>query len=287
MKKLRPVAMLLALFVVASMTSCTKEGVYTPKEKIKRVYVSSTYTEKYLSQSWNWDGKLLESINHYSSSGTLSWTEDFTYDGKRLVRVDDFLGSEYTAYEYDGRYLKNANYYYRGNLEVTSKYEYSNGKMSKMTITNYDSKSGKMGHLESSFIPFQTEMVKACNKCLTKLQSNNLEKEIDVITFQFTWDGNNVNKIVATIDGDLASVTIQYDSKKNPLKGYHDLETDIEGLPVMILSSNNITKMIATSDGENEVLDYTYQYNSNDYPIMQIEKYPGEDYQSITYYEYE
>ena len=45
--------------------------------------------------------------------------------------------------------------------------------------------------------------------------------------------------------------------------------------------------MIATYEGENEVLDYTYQYNSDDYPVMQIEKYPGEDYQHIVYYEYE
>ena len=197
MKRFRPVAMLLALFVVASMTSCTKEGVYAPKEKIKRMYVSSTYTEKYLSQSWNWDGKLLKSINHYSSNGTLSWTEDFTYDGKRLVRVDDFIGSEYTTYEYDGKYLKNANYYYRGNLDATANYEYSNGKMSKMTITNYDSKSRGTGHLESSYLPFQTEVVKACNKCLTKLQSNNLEKALDMVIYQFTWEGNNVSKVVA------------------------------------------------------------------------------------------
>lgn len=289
MKKFRPVAMLLALFVVASMTSCTKEGVYTPKEKIKRMYVSSTYSEKYLSQSWNWDGKLLKSINHYSSNGTLSWTEDFTYDGKRLVRVDNFLGSEYTTYEYDGKYLKNANYYYRGNLEATSSYEYSNGKMSKMTITYYDSKSGTMGHLESSYIPFQDEVVKACNKCMAKLQSNNLEKALDMITYQFTWEGNNVSKIVAMEDGDMATVAIQYDSKNNPLKGFHSLYSDVDDDmgPVVIRSKNNVTKMIATYEGENEVLDYTYQYNSDDYPVMQIEKYPGEDYQHIVYYEYE
>ena len=206
MKSFRPVAMLLALFVVASMPSCTKEGVYTPKEKIKRVYVSSSSTEKYLSQSWNWDGKLLSSIDHYSSSGSLSWTEDFTYDGKRLARVDDFIGSESTVYEYDGKYLKNANYYYRGELTASSTYEYSNGKMSKMTITNYDSKSRGKGHLETSYLPFQDEVVKACNKCLTMLQSNNLEKALDIMTYQFTWEGNNVSKVVATADGEMATV---------------------------------------------------------------------------------
>lgn len=289
MNKFKSFAILLGVLFVASMTSCTKEGVYTPKEKIKRVYVSSSSTDKYLSQSWNWDGKLLESINHYTSNGTLSWTEDFTYDGKRLVRVDDFLGSEYTAYEYDGKYLKNANYYYKGNLEATANYVYSNGKMSKMTITYYESKSGRMCHLETSYIPFQDEVVKACNKCLTKLQSNNLEKSLDIITYQFTWDGDNVSKVVATIEGDMASVTLQYDNKNNPLKGYHNLNSDVDSDlgPMVILSRNNVTKMIATYDGENDVLDYTYQYNSDDYPIMQIEKYPGEDYQYIVYYEYE
>lgn len=289
MKSFRPVAMLLALFVVASMTSCTKEGVYTPKEKIKRVYVSSSSTEKYLSQSWNWDGKLLSSIDHYSASGSLSWTEDFTYDGKRLARVDDFVGSESTFYEYDGKYLKNANYYYRGELAATSSYEYSKGKMSKMTITNYDSKSRGKGHLETSYLPFQDEVVKACNKCLTMLQSNNLEKALDIMTYQFTWDGNNVSKVVATADGEMATVSLYYDSKNNPLKSFHNLYSDVDSDlgPVVILSKNNVTKMIATYNGDNDVVDYTYLYNSDDYPVMQIEKYPDYDDQYIVYYEYE
>jgi hypothetical protein len=291
MKSFRPVAMLLALFVVASMTSCTKEGVYTPKEKIKRVYVSSSSTEKYLSQSWNWDGKLLGSIDHYSSNGTgtLSWTEDFTYDGKRLARVDYFVGSESTVYEYDGKYLKNANYYYRGELAATSSYEYSKGKMSKMTITNYDSKSRGKGHLETSYLPFQDEVVKACNKCLTMLQSNNLEKALDIMTYQFTWEGNNVSKVVATPDGEMATVSLYYDSKNNPLKSFHNLYSDVESDlgPVVILSKNNVTKMIATYNGDNDVVDYTYLYNSDDYPVMQIEKYPDYDDQYIVYYEYE
>lgn len=289
MKSFRPVAMLLALFVVASMTSCTKEGVYTPKEKIKRVYVSSSSTEKYLSQSWNWDGKLLSSIDHYSASGSLSWTEDFTYDGKRLARVDYFVGSESTVYEYDGKYLKNANYYYRGELAATSSYEYSKGKMSKMTITNYDSKSRGTGHLESSYLPFQTEVVKACNKCLTKLQSKNPGKALEIVNYQFTWEGNNVSKVVATADGEMATVSLYYDSKNNPLKRFHDLYSDVDSDmgPVAFLSKNNVTKMIANYDGENDVLEYTYLYNGDDYPVMQIEKYPGDDYQYVVYYDYE
>ncbi len=271
------------------MTSCTKEGVYTPKEKIKRVYVSSSSTEKYLSQSWNWDGKLLSSIDHYSASGSLSWTEDFTYDGKRLARVDYFVGSESTVYEYDGKYLKNANYYYRGELAATSSYEYSKGKMSKMTITNYDSKSRGTGHLESSYLPFQTEVVKACNKCLTKLQSKNPGKALEIVNYQFTWDGNNVSKVVATVDGEMATVSLYYDSKNNPLKRFHDLYSDVDSDmgPVAFLSKNNVTKMIANYDGENDVLDYTYLYNGDDYPVMQIEKYPGDDYQYVVYYDYE
>ena len=109
------------------------------------------------------------------------------------------------------------------------------------------------------------------------------------MTYQFTWEGNNVSKVVATAVGEMATVSLYYDSKNNPLKSFHNIYSDVESDlgPVVILSKNNVTKMIANYDGENDVLEYTYLYNGDDYPVMQIEKYPGEDYQYVVYYDYE
>ena len=292
MNKLRLAAMLLGLLVLTSLSSCTKEGVYNPKMKIQRVYCSSTYTEKYLNQSWNWDGKLLKSIDHYWTGGTLSWTEDFTYDGKRLVRVDDYISSEYVTYAYDGKLLKSADYYYKGSLESSTAYTYDDGKLTKMDVTEYGAKKSKTeSHLQNAILPFQSEVVKVVSKFMAEASAKKKKKDVYTFTLQFTWDGDNVSKLTATQEGYWATAALQYDSKNSPLKGFHSLYSDTEELEGMFnWSKNNVTKMIVTgSDGENEVIDYTYQYNDNDYPIMVIERYADEyeDYQFTTNYEYE
>ena len=289
MNKFKSFAIVLGVLVLASLASCTKEGVYTPKKKIQRVYYSSTYTDKYLRQSWDWDGKLLEAINYYSSSGSLSWTENFSYDGKRLVRVDDYLNSEYVTYAYDGKQLKSANYYYKGNLEATTAYTYANGKLSKMVMTEYGSKKLKMNsHLQGMTLPLQSEVVEVVSKFMAKAAASRIEKDIYTFTMQFTWDGDNVSKLTATEDGYMATATLQYDAKKNPMKGFHNLYSDIDDDIMLNWSKNNVTKMIVTeSDGDNEVINFTYQYNNDDYPTMVIQRYADEDYQSTTYYDYE
>lgn len=290
MNKFKPIVLLLGVFVLASMTSCTKEGVYTPKKKIQRVYYSSTYTDKYLRQTWDWDDNLLEAINHYSSNGSLSWTENFSYDGKRLIRVDDYLNSEYTTYDYDGKNLKSANYYYKNALEATATYNYSNGKLDKIVLTEYDgAKSIGERNLQLSYLPFTNEFAEVITKISAKVAEYNSSKSIYVVNLQFTWSGDNVSKIVATSEGRIETVTLQYDSKNNPFKSFLNLYTieldDVED-GELFMSKNNITSMIFSIDGENDVVNFTYQYDGNDYPIMKIEKWADSDSQYIDYYEY-
>ena len=86
--------LVLGLFFV----SCEKEGQYTPKNKIDRISYSSSTTfqmylndvwndvgtstvSKYVSEIWNWDGKMLKSITHYNDKGELMYTENYEYDG--------------------------------------------------------------------------------------------------------------------------------------------------------------------------------------------------------------
>lgn len=291
MKKFRVFTFVLGALVLASMVSCSKkEGVYNPKKKIQRVYYSSTYTDKYLDEAWDWNGKKLEAINHYTSSGNLSWTENFSYDGSRLIRVDDYLGSEYTTYEYDGNKLKTVNYYYRNGLETTATYTYDGSKLSKMTITNYDSKSVRNGHLESAYMPFSTEVAEVLDKCIAKAGLHNQDREIEVMTYQFTWNGNNISKIVVSQDANMATAILQYDDKNNPMQGYLNLysETGESMVPILTRSTNNITQIVASdSDGDSEVVNFTYQYDNDKYPTMLIQQYGSGNSQIITYYEYD
>ena len=293
MNKFRLAAMLLGLLVLTSLSSCTKEGVYNPKMKIQRAYYSSTSTEKYLGESWNWDGKLLKSIDHYQTNGTIYRTEDFTYDGNRLVRVDNHSNSEYVTYNYDGKVLKSADYYYKGSLEISTAYTYDKGKLTKMVVTDYDAKKSKMeNHLLNAILPFQSEVVEVVSKFMAEASARRTEKYVYTGTLQFTWDGDNVSKITCT--SELGSETyfvtlaMQYDSKNNPLKGFHDLYSDTYYVEDKIWSKNNVTKLIteASFDIVDGAIDYIYQYNDNDYPIMVIARIEHEE-DVTAYYEYE
>lgn len=288
MKKSRPIALLLGVLILASMTSCTKEGVYTPKKKIQRVYFSSTNTDKYLCQSWDWDDNLLEAINFYSSSGSSNGTENFSYDGKRLIRVDDYLNSEYTTYDYDGKNLKSANYYYKNALEVTATYDYSDGKLNKIVLTEYGGwKFAGECHMQLSYLPFTKDFAEVITKIRAKVAEYNSSKSIYVLNLQLTWSGDNISKIVATTsEGRIGTVTLQYDSKNNPFKGFlhlysFDVLGDVEGGD-LFMSKNNITSAISSFEGENYVFNFNYQYDGDDYPTMRIDP----DSQSIHYYEY-
>lgn len=286
MKKFRVFTIVLGALVMASMVSCTKDGVYNPKKKIQRTYYSSTNTDKYMATSWEWDGNLLQAINHYGSGGGLSWTENYTYDGKRVIRVDSYTNSEYATYEYDGKNLKSINFYYRSQLEATAVYAYADGKLSTISMTIYDAKKSKgERHLLASLLPFPTEVTEAVNKCV-KSMTNNAAKDIETYTMQLTWTGKNVTKIVITEQGNMRTISLQYDDKTNPTKGFYDLAT-IENFGDYYFSENNVTRMINTwSDGYNDVLNLTYQYDNDGWPTMRIRQYEGESLQSIDYYEY-
>ena len=113
--------------VAVSLTSCHKDGVYNPKEKISRIYYqgSGQSAEKQLSELWNWDGKKLSTITYYYNTGEIEGTEKFSYDGKRLSRIDyisDFGDGSYLLFTYDGRKLDKVEVYARGNLVGTLKY---------------------------------------------------------------------------------------------------------------------------------------------------------------------
>ena len=293
MNKFKAFTLLLGVLLLASATSCKKDdGVYSPSKKIQKVYHSSTIMDKTLYQVWNWDGKLLASIDYYSyNSDTVVWTERFTYDGNRLSRVDNI--QECTVYEYDGKHLKSAHHYYHDDLDITTVFEYKDGKLDKATVTYlHGYKKSEASHLGSSVLPFPSEYTAIIEKCNAKLAIGNEQKSEYVLTYQFSWDGDNVVKIIATYDGGTTSVALQYDNKNNPLKGFMDLwswELDELEEGDNYVSKNNVTNMTFTySDGDTEVSSFIYQYDSNNYPTMRTTQYPDAQYQYqyTTYYEY-
>ena len=77
---------LLVVGFMLSFSSCTKDGVYTPKKQISAIYYQSSGGSKTLSEKWIWDGKLLDKIQYYGGQGITS-TAIYKYDKKRFVQI--------------------------------------------------------------------------------------------------------------------------------------------------------------------------------------------------------
>ena len=141
--------LVLAFACVAMLfSSCHKEGVFNPKKKISKVYTYSTYTvdgtttssNRVLSEVWNWNNNILERIDHYDADGGVSGVTTFTYDKKRVVRIDESYQSLFSNYSYhvefiyDGKYISEAKMYYGNELESTLKFTHQNGKISQIVM---------------------------------------------------------------------------------------------------------------------------------------------------------
>lgn len=98
MKKFKFLPVVLGMLIVVFMASCTKDGVYNPSKKINMVYkawsedYNGTHYEaqRYLAEKWTWDNKTLSSIQYFNDG---SYTQNFTYDGNRLTRIDVYENS--------------------------------------------------------------------------------------------------------------------------------------------------------------------------------------------------
>ena len=104
MKKL---SLLLALFALAlSFTSCDKEGVYNPNKKISKSYLD-TSEGKQLTSTWNWDGKLLRTIDYHDLiSGEIAYTNIFSYNDKdQIVSISDITNNEIEIKKTNGKII--------------------------------------------------------------------------------------------------------------------------------------------------------------------------------------
>ena len=279
MKRFVYLTIVLGVLFVAFMASCTKEGIYNPEKKIQRVYNDDTYTIKYLSQIWNWDGKLLKSIYHYSSSGDLSYTEAFTYEGGRLIRVNDYRHLEYATYDYDGSVLKTYNYYKNNQLSSTLNFTYDGRKVSQVVYTVFGDKEAEK-HLTA---PLPAAIRERMDVLAAKADAT---KGLRVITYQFTWTNGNLTGIVGTAGDEKVTFTLTYDNKENPFKGYLNLDGTKD--PVYFYSKNNVTQFKENYlNGDNDIYNFSYQYDSDGYPTKAIRTRAGSEYSHATYYVYD
>jgi hypothetical protein len=315
MKKLYFV-LAIAIFAFA-FASCTKEGAYKPKERISKIFISSTYsrtytpavyegysgkTDKYLRQMWKWGDKTLDQIDNYESDGSLASTLHFSYDKKnRLERIDNYQSASYTTYKYDGNELKSAESWNHGAITSAANISYEGNvftgkKIKKIEYTVYNKKKnaeGEVASLDNALVYLLGEDV-ASN--IDQILSEKATRGVVVITIDLTWKKKNVEKMVVSgNDGGYFeyTYTYSYDSNKNPYyKMYAMMGADEES--VICLSENNVTgynyTYVEDGDTENGTESYNISYDGK-FPSMRIYTYTSSynstytDYSSYHYNE--
>lgn len=288
MKKIILTAM--ALAVVAMFSACTKDGVYNPSKKISRVYMSSG-SAKNLSEVWHWDKNKLSSIDHYSTSGSLSYTLNFTYDGRKMSRVDCYAQNYYVAFTYEGSKLKKFDVYDSGVLSMSGDVTHKGSKVSQVTITSYSS-----GSKSSEYREVEENILDMIIPCFDKEQYKKTldSKSVATTTYSLTWKGNNISQTVINYGSETTTLQYTYDKKKNPYRG--DLwaffsENVVEGEAVWGSKNNALTEIATYQDNSGTTTrnyNYSYTYDGN-WPTIQNLSYTSGDYSyTITrYFEYE
>lgn len=268
----RILSVLFIACVALLFASCQKEGVYNPSKKISKIYFTNYSGVKTLKQVWTWNkDNTLEKIDYYTN-GSIDHTYNFTYEKKRLVRMNDYANNSYVEYKYDKNTLKEVNNYVGGTLIDAYTFTYKNGKIVKVT----DTWMGAKAAVENAINPLQFILSEELSEAIDQSQKrmgNVGGKGTLVYNDELTWDKDNVSKVVTTLEGSSETSTyeLSYDKKNNPF--YHAYlnfyfeDNASDGY----LSKNNITRVELRNveeDGDvwTGVSNYEYTYEGK-YPV--------------------
>ena len=306
MKKLTLLIAVLALGLF--FVSCNKEGQFNPKNKIDRIYHSGTYkhevnvlgeweiseTEdqpKYVSEIWNWEGKVLKSISYYNSEGRLDNTENFEYDGKRLVAISREGESDRWVLNYEKGKLSSMEFFEGSNKMISYEITHDKGKISEMKLNFFSSKKAAMAMFPMNALRFFIPAASTENMmmAMAKITEKHTTKDVYTINIKIEWDGKNISKEIFSIGTDTDTYEFTYDQKLNPYYGLFDIG---ENSSEVVMSKNNVTQYVhRDSDNGYSEQKYTYTYDGN-FPSTKYETYSyGADidrytYTNTYYYEY-
>lgn len=259
--------------VVFGFTSCNKDGVYKPKEKIEKIYVQYEGQDKVLTETWDWEDNLLKSIKHADTDpiGDNSYTETFTYDKKQVKSISD--GTYTMTYNYDGRYFDNIKVT-EGSDEVgTMTFSHDGKLISKIDITLNDDDFMKSRMAESAMRFIAPEFACDFGKIMQAEAQRGFKGKTEMVV-SFEYDGVNVQK--AIVRNNTANVeqvfTYTYSDYMNP---FYKLFSHSNDNNAYNQSKNAPATIHETNSAWNSTTwDYTYTYPSVDhkYPTQMTEK---------------
>lgn len=263
MKKLKfyLVPFLAIVMVAISFTSCDKDeaGVFTPDQKIYKIYVEEMGSPKTLQQEWIWDGKLLDSIIYYEANVRDEF-EDFIYEDNRLVKVVDSY-DYYSTYTYNDKYYSKIEYFNpAGTLLADLTFTYLDEKVSNMVYTTYVTTKHVYTMLERGILGKM--LPKAAMEQFIKkaVSQENVSKA--VINTAITYNGDNIASYTM---GEYTLNYSGYDTKFNPFYKFFPFETISEDRKPEVFSLNNPGALSTVLGSISVPTTYLYTYEG-DYP---------------------
>lgn len=285
----RIVFVFVALFCVAAFVSCNKSGIYTPKDKLAKVWKESESLviidsvehqnppqEKYLYEEWIWDGKYLKSRTVFRSTGDVRFSYNYEYNDKmknRVVGITSSIEAERKnrirfLYDDDSKLLKEIKYFteYFPDSELPYRWievVYDGDKVVSLKETINTQRASHKSYMETSLLPYFVSESMAESIAENEITSK-IEYDQKINEYTIEWEKKNIShvKIITTAGGKTSEVNISYTYDKNKNPQYARVMGLVEDNEVnqLIFSHNNVVS--CTYESENmtytENCEYTY-----------------------------
>ena len=278
-----------ALFCVAAFVSCNKSGIYTPKDKLVKVWTESESSviidsvehknppvEKYLYEDWVWDGKYLKSRTVYRSNGDVRFSYNYEYNDKmknRVVGITSSIEAERKnrirfLYDDDSKLLKEIKYFTEYFPDSDLPYRwievgYDGNKVVSLKETINTQRASHKSYMVTSLLPYFVSESMAESIAENEITSK-IEYDQKINEYTIEWEKKNIShvKITTTVGGKTSEVNISYTYDKNKNPQYARVMGLVEdgGVNQLIFSHNNVVS--CTYESENmtytENCEYTY-----------------------------
>lgn len=244
---------LLAVALMFVFASCTKDGVYTPKKKISKIYktvVTEQASVKELAETWTWDGKLLSKIDYGDDV-----VVNFTYDKKQLTTITNGNSRLELNYDDKGKYLDNIKFYWKDVLGGTYTFTHNDKHLISgytLEYANDDEMKAECALLVENVFRFIAPEVAHTEACEFAKIATSSHKGDNKYTVEYTYDGKNIIEQVATDGNEKATYTYTYTEYNNPFYGMLSEDMGIESL-----SKNAVSTCVRKVEN---LPDYNYSY---------------------------
>lgn len=289
-------------------TSCEREGVYSPKKRISKIYVDDGSGRK-LDQTWTWKGRQLQSISYRSGTSELR----FQYNGKQLISITQLGDNMYYLFHYNknGQRLDSLDVYVdklnqNPNVRHYAHYDFSYND--EGLISGYEEVIYYIGQSKEDeqalamvlqcAVPGLPEV--AATRLAKTSTSPNKSDEWIRYSASFSYNGENVTEcLISMKDGYEYSYTFTYTDYLNPY--YKFFQTASFGSSNLysrnLVKTCHYEKHLTSEPTIDHYEDMEYQYETEDqYPVKAtmnsyIQYYAFPEYPDsatiIRYYEYE